>query len=79
MNLHAIARKVQELVPGASDVETREQPGHVYALVCKLGGKTRSVLFDVTGLYGQSITGMFQDWPKSDLHIATEIAKELRK
>ena len=36
-------------------------------------------MFDATGLYGQSITGMFQDWPKSDLHIATDIAKELRK
>ena len=79
MNVATIARKVQELVPCAKNVRTRDAGGHVHALVCEIDGKTCSVLFDATGLYGQSITGMFQDWPKSDLHIATEIAKELRK
>ena len=79
MNLAHITRTVAEMVPGAKNVRTRDAGGHVHALVCEIDGKTHSVMFDATGLYGQSITGMFQDWPKSDLHIATEIAKELRK
>ena len=73
MNLHAIARKVQDLVPAASDVETRQQPGHVYSLVCRMGGKTRSVQFDAAGLYPNNNT-----WAASDLWLAAEIAKELR-
>ena len=79
MNLSVIAREVAKLVPCAKNVRTRDAGGHVHALVCEIDGKTHSVMFDATGLYGQSITGMFQDWPKSDLHIAAEIAKELRK
>ena len=79
MNPAAIIRIVAGLVPEATNIRTREQPGHVYALVCELSGKTRSVLFDSSGLYGQTVTGMFQDWPKSDAHIAAEIAKELQK
>jgi len=79
MNLAHITRTVADLVPCAKNVRTRDAGGHVHALVCEIDGKTHSVLFDATGLYGQSITGMFQDWPKSDLHIATEIAKELLK
>lgn len=74
MNLHAIARKVQDLVPAASEVETREQPGHVYSLVCRMGGRTRSVMFDASGLYPNSNTHA-----ASDMALAAEIAKELRK
>ena len=79
MNLSIIATKVSEMVPEAQNLRTRDTGGHVYAMVCEMDGRTRSVMFDSTGLYGQSITGMFQDWPKSDAHIAAEIAKELQK
>lgn len=74
MNLSAIARMVADLVPGAADVETREQPGNVYSLVCRMGGRTRSVQFDAAGLYPNSNT-----WAASDLWLAAEIAKELKK
>ena len=79
MNPAAIAAKVAELVPDAKDIRTRESGGHVYALICTMDGRMRSVQFDSSGLYGATVTGMFQDWPKSNLYIAAEIAKELRK
>ena len=79
MNLSTIVSKVTELVTEASGIRTRDTGGKVYALMCEIGGKTKSVQFTNRGLYGENRTSMYADWPKTELYIAAEIAKELRK
>ena len=79
MNTAHITRKVAELVPEAKDIRVRDTGQQIYALACELDGRTKSVQFNACGLYPPDLTRMWIDWPKSDLYIAAEIAKELRK
>jgi len=79
MNLAQIERTVQQMVPDAKNLRTRDSGGNLHALICDLDGKTRSVQFDAAGIYPPDLSRMWVDWPKSDVYIAAEIAKELKK
>ena len=79
MNISHIEKSVQQMVPDAKDCRTRDTGGRVHAFICELHGRTKSVQFDGTGLYPPDPTRMWVDWPKSDLYIAAEIAKELNR
>ena len=79
MNLSTITAKVSEFVPGARDVHCTDVGGGVWACIATIEGKARSVQFDRAGLYGVPQPGMWSQAPKSELWIASEIARELRK
>ncbi len=78
MNITAICRRVAELVPAAKDIQTRNMGKNVFAFICTIDGRQRCVQFWSAGIYGAQILEWVA-WPKSDLAIAGELAKELKK
>ena len=79
MNVSTITAKVAEFVPGARDVHCTDVGGGVWACIATLDGKARTVQVDARGLYGVPQIGMYASWPKSEVWIAAEIARELKK
>ena len=77
MNTTTIRTRVAELVPTAEDIATTYLGRGVYSLTCRIAGYRRAVLFDSTGIYGRLDLSGLGNWPKSDLALAAEIAKEL--
>ena len=78
MNIAAICRRVAELVPAARDISTRDMGKNVHALICTIDGRARCVQFWSMGVWGVMELG-WALWPKSDLAIAAEVAKELSR
>ena len=79
MNLATITKTVAELAPEAKDIRARDLGGAVYVLLAEVEGRMRAVQFARFGLYGDPVLALGLVWNKSDLQIAAEIAKELRK
>ena len=79
MNLSTIRDTVAQLVPAAREIRFREMGSHVYALLCEIEGRMRSVMFTSYGLYGDGVAtlAVLGQWPKSDLHLAVQLAKAL--
>lgn len=79
MNLTAIARHVAEFSPDAKDVQCREAWPGMWACIATFNGFPRSVMFDATGIYGTAVYSITTAPAKSEIVLASEIAKELRK
>lgn len=77
MNTAAIATKVSEFAPGAHDVRCVDAGGGVWACIATVAGKARNVQFTQSGLYGVALYGIWSDYPKSEVWLAAQIAREL--
>jgi hypothetical protein len=74
MNLALIVKYVADFVRGATGIHCENRGLGIWSLACELEGKTKSVQFDDTGLYPSESKER-----RSELHIASEIAQELRR
>lgn len=77
MNLHSIVKYVGDFVPAAKRIRATTSGG-LYVLRCEIGTRTHTVQFTDVGLYGEEPV-ISTDGARSEIHIASDIAKELRK
>jgi hypothetical protein len=75
MNLGLLLRHVGDFVPNAKSLRVETNIG-VHALFAVIAGKTRSVQFTAAGLYPDD--SQTQE-VRSELNLASDIARELRK
>lgn len=78
MNLSAITTKVREFAPEAKDVRCVDAGRGVWNCVATVAAKTKAVPFTESGLYGVPQAGIWSDYPKSEVWLAAQIARELK-
>ncbi len=77
MNLSTITTKVCEFAPDAKDVRCVDAGRGVWNCVATVNARTKAVPFTETGLYGVPTAGIWSDYPKSEVWLAAQIAREL--
>jgi len=78
VNLAAIRTQVAHLAPSVRDLRIEDQGCSVYAALCTVEGKARCVQFTSAGLLGEPVL-LWLPQVKTDMQLATDIAKEFRK
>lgn len=76
MKLWTVTKYVADFLPTAKDVRGRDEGGGLFAVTCSINQFYRCVQFTAAGLMGEVEP---TDGERSELHLASDIARELRK
>ena len=76
LNLTLLAKYISDFAPAAKELHITHD-GTLWTAFCLVGGLTRVVQFTQAGVYGDSATRDGE--VRSELHLASDIARELRR
>jgi hypothetical protein len=76
MNLSEIRRFICDFVPGARMVRFEDCGLGVWSVACEIGAVTKSAQFTDAGIYPNDDPAAGQ---RSEIHIASDLARELKR